>query len=82
MAFNVKGGSQGHGGESWGSLMPPEWGDPTVCRAWPGFGTTFSNLLNNVPPYVVDNVGFRGADHVATTLSGFRPGTSLPPHVP
>jgi hypothetical protein len=50
MAFNVEGGNQGHGGESWGAPMPPEWGDPTVCRAWPGFGTTFSNLLNNVPP--------------------------------
>jgi hypothetical protein len=32
--------------------MPPEWGDPTVFRAWlgRGIGTTFSNLLNNAPP--------------------------------
>jgi hypothetical protein len=52
MAFNVEGGSQGHGGESWGSPMPPERGDPTVFRAWlgRGIGTTFSNLLNNAPP--------------------------------
>jgi hypothetical protein len=40
MAFNVEGGSEGHGGKGWRLPMPPEWGDPTVCRAWPGFGTT------------------------------------------
>jgi hypothetical protein len=34
----------------WRPPMPPEWGDPRVCRAWPGFGTTFSNLLSNVSP--------------------------------
>jgi hypothetical protein len=44
--------------------MPPEWGDPTVCRAWPGFGTTFSNLLSNVSPSVVDDGGFNGADNL------------------
>jgi hypothetical protein len=50
MTFNVGRGSQGHGGESWRPPMPPEPGDPTVCRAWPGVGTTFSNPLNTVQP--------------------------------
>jgi hypothetical protein len=27
-------------------------------------------MLNNVPPYVVDDVGFNGADPVEGTLSG------------
>jgi hypothetical protein len=71
MAFNVEGGNQGHGGESWGSPMPPESDDPRVCRAWPGVGTTFSNPLNTVQqlveqriPSVVDDGGFNGADNV------------------
>jgi hypothetical protein len=56
MAFNVERSSGGQGGRGWRPgramrpPMPPERGDPTVCRAWPGFGTTFSNLLSNVSP--------------------------------
>jgi hypothetical protein len=52
--------------------MPPEWGDPTVCRAWPGFGTTFSNLLSNVSPSGVDDVGFNGADSRRREAVGVR----------
>jgi len=64
--------------------MPPEPGDPTVCRAWPGFGTTFSNPLNTVQPYVVDDAGFNGAEPMEGTWSGYRagwwsPGTLLDP---
>jgi hypothetical protein len=39
----VEGGNQGHGGESWGSPMPPEPGDPNGLPS-----AMFSNTLNNV----------------------------------
>jgi hypothetical protein len=43
--------------------MPPEPGDPRVCRAWlgRGFGTTFSNPLNNVQPGGSPDVPSAGA---------------------
>jgi hypothetical protein len=52
------------------AIRPP--GDPAFCRAWPGFGTTFSNLLSNVSPSVVDDGGgFNGADNLREApLSG------------
>jgi hypothetical protein len=68
-----------------GPLCLPEPGDPTVCRAWPGFGTTFSNLLSNVSPSVVDDGGeggFNGADNLQeASLSGrIRKFRIYPPH--
>jgi hypothetical protein len=62
-----------------GAPMPPERGDPRVCRAWPGVGTTFSNPLNTVqqlveqriPSVVDDGGGFNGVDNVRENpLSG------------
>jgi hypothetical protein len=41
--------------------MPPESGDPRVCRAWPGVGTTFSNPLNTVQPGGSPDVPSAGA---------------------
>jgi hypothetical protein len=61
-----KGVAKGMVERAGGPLCLPEPGDPTVYRAWPGFGTTFSNLLSNVSPSVVDDGcggGFNGADN-------------------
>jgi hypothetical protein len=43
--------------------MPPESGDPRVCRAWlgRGVGTTFSNPLNTVQPGGSPDVPSAGA---------------------
>jgi hypothetical protein len=52
--------------------MPPEWGDPTVCRAWPGGRDNLQQLVEQRTPSGVDDVGFNGADSRRREAVGVR----------
>jgi hypothetical protein len=52
--------------------MPPEPGDPTVCRAWPGGRDNLQQLVEQRTPSGGDDVGFNGADSHGREAVGVR----------
>jgi hypothetical protein len=54
--------------------MPPERGDPRVCRAWPGVGTTFSRGSPGPTPWGGTGRGLGALGRVVGLAAGVQEG--------